>query len=84
MGLFLSTIPLLFKQYLTYQEVGVVMMATMPYSFKVLWSPIVELYQIPIPGIGGKRKSWVVPAQLVMCGILFYLQGTVIDLLQNK
>ena len=81
MGLFLSTIPLLFKQYLTYQELGVVMMATMPFSFKVFWSPLVEIYHIPAMG---KRKSWVIPAQLVMCCILFYLQGNIIDMLMNK
>jgi len=81
MGLFLSTIPLLFKQFLTYQEIGVVMMATMPFSFKVFWSPFVELYHIP--GMG-KRKSWIVPAQLVMCCILYYLSENVIDMLENK
>ena len=31
------------------------MMATMPYSFKVFWAPLVELYYLPSIG---KRKSW--------------------------
>ena len=35
------------------------MLATMPFSFKVFWSPIVELYHI---GAIGKRKSWIVPS----------------------
>ena len=81
MGLFLNSIPLLFKQYLSYKEIGVVMMSTMPYSFKVFWAPIVELYHIP--GCG-KRKSWVVPTQLIGCCILYYLQGTIDDLLKQK
>ena len=45
-GLFLSSVPLLFKKYLTYKEMGVVMLSTMPYSYKVFWAPIVELYYI--------------------------------------
>jgi MFS transporter, PAT family, solute carrier family 33 (acetyl-CoA transportor), member 1 len=58
-GLFLNSIPMLFKKYLTYQEIGLVTMCTMPFSFKVFWAPIVEIYHFP--GYG-KRKSWVVPA----------------------
>jgi MFS transporter, PAT family, solute carrier family 33 (acetyl-CoA transportor), member 1 len=81
MGLFLSSIPLLFKKYLSYQEIGVVSMATMPYSFKVFWSPIVELYYWPS---FGQRKSWVVPTQLLGCCILFYLSGTIDQMLMNK
>jgi PAT family acetyl-CoA transporter-like MFS transporter 1 len=57
MGMFLQSVPLLFKKYLTYQELGIIALCTMPYSFKVLWSPIVELYYMPAIG---KRKTWVV------------------------
>ena len=81
MGLFLNSIPVLFKKYLSYQEVGVIMMCTMPYSFKVLWSPIVELYYVPSIG---KRKTWVVSTQLVGCCILFYLRGTIDEMLKQK
>jgi hypothetical protein len=72
MGLFLQSIPVIFKKYLSYQEVGVIMMATMPYSFKFFWAPLVELYYMPQIG---KRKSWIVPMQLIGSGILFYLSG---------
>lgn len=81
MGLFLTTVPMLFKKYLSYQEIGIVMLCTMPFSFKVFWSPIVELYNIPNCG---KRKSWVVPMQIIGCGILFYLSRSINDLLVNK
>lgn len=47
------------------------MLCTMPFSFKVLWSPFVEFYHIKAIG---KRKSWIIPTQLVMCSILFYLR----------
>ena len=69
-GLFLNSIPLLFKKYLSYQEIGMVTMCTMPFSFKVMWAPIIEIYHIPgYP----KRKSWVVPMQLMISCVLFYL-----------
>ena len=57
------------------------MMSTMPYSFKVFWAPMIELYYMPSIG---KRKSWVVPTQLVGCGILYYLSGSIIDYLMKK
>lgn len=43
-GLFLSTVPILFKKYMTYAEIGVIMMCTLPFSLKVLWSPFVDVY----------------------------------------
>lgn len=57
------------------------MMCTMPYSFKVLWAPFVELYYLPFLG---KRKSWVVPCQLIISVILFYLAYTIEDMLVTK
>ena len=54
LGFILSTVPILFKKYLTYSEIGVIMMCTMPFSFKVLWSPFVEFYHIERIG---KRKG---------------------------
>jgi PAT family acetyl-CoA transporter-like MFS transporter 1 len=57
-GMFLSTIPILFKKDLTYAELGVIMLCNMPFSFKVFWSPIVEFnYSESF----GKRKSWIIP-----------------------
>lgn len=56
-------------------------MCTMPYSFKVFWSPLVELYKIPgYP----KRKSWVVPTQLIGSCILFFLSFEIEDMLNTK
>jgi PAT family acetyl-CoA transporter-like MFS transporter 1 len=81
MGLFLNSIPLLFKKYLSYQEIGVILMCTMPYSFKVLWSPFVELYYLPSIG---KRKTWVVGSQLTGCIILFYLATSIDKMLEAK
>ena len=71
LGFFLSSVPIIFKKYLTYSQIGEIMFCTMPFSFKVLWSPFVEFYSIESIG---KRKSWIIPMQLIMCGILFYLR----------
>ena len=58
-----------------------VMLCTMPYSFKVFWAPLVELYYFEKIG---KRKSWVVPTQLVGCCILFYLSFYIVEMLLEK
>ena len=57
-GFFLMSVPVIFKKYLTYSELGVLMMCTAPFSFKVFWSPLVEFYYLKS---FGKRKSWIVP-----------------------
>ena len=72
LGFFLSSVPIIFKKYLTYSQIGEIMLCTMPFSFKVLWSPFVEFYHIESIG---KRKSWIIPTQLIMCAILFFLRG---------
>lgn len=69
-GFFLVTVPILFKKYLTYTEIGQIMVCTMPFSFKVLYSPFVEFYHLKALG---KRRSWIIPAQLILCIILYYL-----------
>lgn len=56
-------------------------MATLPYSFKVFWAPVVELYSWQAMG---KRKTWVVPTQLIGSAILLYLSGKIEDLLITK
>ena len=57
-GFFLVSVPVIFKKYLTYSEIGVIMMCTLPFSLKVLWSPFVEFYYSEK---FGKRRSWIVP-----------------------
>lgn len=54
------------------------MMCTLPFSFKVFWSPFVEFYHIKSVG---KRRSWIIPTQLIMCAILFYLRANIEALL---
>ncbi len=56
-------------------------MCTLPFSLKVLWSPFVDLYYSKTYG---RRKTWIVPTQILMSLILFYLQGSIEEMLENK
>ena len=56
-------------------------LATAPYSYKVFWSPLIELYHLPSLG---KRKSWVVPTQLLGSCVLMYLSFTIENLLKTQ
>ena len=55
------------------------MVCTMPFSFKILYSPFVEFYHIPAIG---KRRSWIIPTQLILCGLLAYLREHMEDMLE--
>jgi len=78
MGFFLGSVPIIFKKYLTYGQIGEIMLCTAPFSFKVLWSPFIEFYYFESVG---KRRTWIIPAQLVMCALLFYFRGHLEELL---
>jgi len=80
-GFFSGSVPLLFKKYLSYSEIGLLMMCTMPFSFKVLWSPFVDLYYSKSIG---KRKSWIIPTQLIISVILFFISGRLEQMLMAK
>lgn len=46
---------------MSYTAIGIFSLAAYPYSFKLLWSPVVDSTRLP--GFG-RRKSWIVPLQL--------------------
>ncbi|OBA21433.1 MFS general substrate transporter [Metschnikowia bicuspidata var. bicuspidata NRRL YB-4993] len=74
-GLAFGSVPFILKSKLSYSQVGVFSLASYPYSLKLLWSPIVDaIYSKNI----GRRKSWILPVQLVSGLTLLYL-GLVID-----
>lgn len=41
-GLAFGTMPFLLKARLSYSDIGFFMLATYPYSLKLLWSPVVD------------------------------------------
>ena len=74
-GLAFGSIPFLLKAKMSYTQIGVFSLAHYPYSMKFLWSPIVDaVYNKEI----GRRKSWIVPIQL-LTGFMFLWLGINID-----
>jgi hypothetical protein len=79
-GLAFGTMPFLLKARLSYSDIGIFTLATYPYSLKLLWSPIVDscfvnTWRVPFFGFKlhlGRRKSWVVPIQLIV-GVMLLL-----------
>ncbi|KAJ2723305.1 hypothetical protein GGI07_002733 [Coemansia sp. Benny D115] len=75
LGLAHGSIPFLLKEKLSYAQVGLFSLAGYPYSLKLFWSPIVDsLYDRKF----GRRKSWIVPIQLVIA-VMFWWMGSHID-----
>lgn len=74
-GLAFGSVPFILKSKVSYLQVGVFLLALYPYSLKLLWSPVVDaIYSRRL----GRRKSWILPVQLVSGATLIYL-GFVID-----
>ncbi|KAG9066039.1 hypothetical protein KI688_001258 [Linnemannia hyalina] len=74
-GLAFGSIPFLLKAKMSYTQIGIFSLAHYPYSMKFLWSPIVDaVYSKEI----GRRKSWIVPIQL-LTGFMFLWLGINID-----
>lgn len=73
-GLVFGTMPFLLKAHVGYADLGTFMLSTYPYSLKLLWSPIVDSVFVDawrVPGTSitlslGRRKSWIVPIQLLI------------------
>ncbi|ORY81307.1 acetyl-coenzyme A transporter 1-domain-containing protein [Leucosporidium creatinivorum] len=78
-GLAFGSIPFLLRAKLSYSQIGIFSLCTYPYSLKLLWSPIVD--SIFSPKLG-RRKSWIVPIQLVVGGLLWWLGGNVQGLME--
>jgi len=58
MGLFKKSIPLIFKKYLSYTDLGYLSWCTVPFSFKLFSASFVEKYYIKSIG---RRKTWLIP-----------------------
>ena len=81
LGLAMGSIPFLLKKHLTYGEVAVFSLASYPYSLKLFWSPIVDsVYWKRF----GRRKSWIVPTQLVVAAFLYIIGLDIDNLLGSK
>ncbi|KAJ2461447.1 hypothetical protein GGF42_000187 [Coemansia sp. RSA 2424] len=75
LGLAHGSIPFLLKEKLSFAQVGLFSLAGYPYSLKLFWSPFVDSWY---DRKFGRRKSWIVPIQLVVA-VMFWWMGSHID-----
>ncbi|CAK67072.1 unnamed protein product (macronuclear) [Paramecium tetraurelia] len=79
LSLFTIIIPILLaeKGY-TFEQQGMYSLISYPFYFKFLFAPIIDLYQFQFLG---KRKSYILPINLILSVILLYLSR--MDILTN-
>ncbi|UJR11031.1 hypothetical protein I4U23_015215 [Adineta vaga] len=80
---FTLSIPLYLASYnASWKEQGTFSWVAYPFSFKILWAPLID--SIYSPRIGGRQQTWLVPAQLLIGIILiilsFYIESLLINL----
>jgi len=65
----------------SFSEMGTFSLATWPFSLKLLWAPIVDsVYSESF----GRRKTWMVPAQIAIGIILLYMAQSVEGMVQAR
>src|SRR5258706_2656102 len=50
----------------TLTAIGFLSWVGLAYTFKVFWAPLVDRTRLPILGVLGRRRSWVIFAQLLV------------------
>ncbi|KAI0761684.1 MFS general substrate transporter [Trametes elegans] len=80
LGLALGSVPFILREHLSYSEIAVFSLAGYPYSLKLLWSPIVD--SVFFPSIG-RRKSWIIPMQLIIGTIMLTMSYHAEELMSN-
>jgi len=55
------------------ETMGVFSLIGLSYAFKFLWSPVLDRLNLPLMRKLGKRKQWIVTAQVALGGILVIL-----------
>jgi hypothetical protein len=74
MGLTFGSLPFLLQTRSSFAKLGVFSTASYPYSLKLLWSPVVDAVYAPR---FGRRKSWIVPVQLLIGLVMAFLANAV-------
>ncbi|KZL22649.1 MFS transporter [Pseudovibrio sp. WM33] len=66
-----AAMPAIFRaQGISLVSIGSMALLMLPWVVKFLWAPIVDRYSIPALG---RRRSWIIPMQLISVGIITYL-----------
>ena len=80
LGLTFGSIPFLLSKQLSYAQMATFSLATYPYSLKLLWSPIVDSVYVRS---FGRRKSWIVPMQVLIGALMIWLGQHIDDLVEK-
>ncbi|SCM08150.1 acetyl-CoA transporter, putative [Plasmodium chabaudi adami] len=64
-----SVVPLIIQDKVSYSQLSMLSLISIPFSLKLLWAPIVDAVYIKK---FGRRKSWIIPLQLI-CSLLMIL-----------
>ena len=71
-----SSLPVILKEKgISFEDLALLSIASIPFSLKLLWAPIVDCKFFPSIG---RRKSWLVPIQF-LCGLVFLLGSSLVD-----
>ncbi len=55
--------------------VGLITLAQAPWTFKFLWSPLMDRYTPPLLAALGRRRGWAAVAQVALCALTLALVG---------
>ncbi|CAD2099271.1 acetyl-CoA transporter, putative [Plasmodium vinckei petteri] len=61
-----SVVPLIIQDKVSYSQLSMLSLISIPFSLKLLWAPIIDAVYIKK---FGRRKSWIIPLQLI-CSLL--------------
>ena len=74
LALVFGTLSLWLKDYnIAYRTIGAFALLRLPYSFKWLWAPLVEVVKLPILNKLGKRRGWALFSQIGLFFSIFIL-----------
>ena len=80
-GLVSGSIPIILKRSVSFHQISIFNLASYPYSLKFFWSPLVDsFYSNSI----GKRKSWIIPTQLLAGAFMIFLSYDIESLIADS
>ncbi len=53
--------------------IGFLSLVGLPYTFKFLWAPLMDRFELPL---AGRRRGWLVLTQLALAGVLMLMAAT--------
>ncbi|GAB5037645.1 acetyl-coenzyme a [Nannochloropsis oceanica] len=69
-----ASVPFLLTERVSYKQQALFSLASLPFSFKLLWAPVVD--STSFWGLG-RRKAWLLPVQF-LCGMLMLLASPLV------